>query len=73
MHQHDNASDAGAAAIKLFWIWLSVGISQMTPLQFVQFAAALWAIVYTALQTYILLRDKIINRKKPEVARDSES
>lgn len=54
-----NSSDAPATAAlsKIFISWLAVGVSQMSPLQFVQFVAAIFAIVYTGLQTYKLLRE----------------
>lgn len=46
------------AMIKVFWAWLFVGLSQMTPLQWVQFVAAIGATIYSLVQTFILLRDK---------------
>jgi len=51
------------ALLKVFWIWLAVGVSQMSPLQFVQFLAAIFAIVYSALQSYKLVRDLWRTRK----------
>jgi hypothetical protein len=42
----------------MFCSWLLVGISQMTPLQVVQAAAAVTATIYTALQIIVLLSDR---------------
>ena len=50
--------------MKLVITWLAVGISQMGPLQIVQFIAGLFAIVYTALQIYKLLRELWPSNKK---------
>lgn len=61
MNQH---SDDTPALVKVFWAWLAVGISQMSPLQFVQFIAALFAIVYSGLQSYKTLRELWAGRKK---------
>lgn len=38
------------AFIKVVGIWLAVGVSQMSPLQFVQFVAAILASIYTSMQ-----------------------
>jgi hypothetical protein len=58
--KHQDAAESFPALIKLFWVWLWVGVSQMTPLQAVQFLAACVAIVYSVIQIYLLIRDKII-------------
>lgn len=50
--------DTRTALLKVFWAWLFVGFSQMTPLQWVQFIAAIAATVYSIVQTYKLLRKK---------------
>lgn len=50
--------DTHSALVRLFWTWLLVGVSQMTPLQFVQFVAAITATVYTVLQTVVLLSER---------------
>lgn len=50
--------------VKLAWTWLLVGVSQMSPLQFVQFVAGIVAIVYTSAQLFFLLRDRIKGVKK---------
>ena len=52
-----NSNDTSTALYKIFISWLAVGVSQMSPLQVVQFIAAIFAIVYTALQTYKLVRE----------------
>lgn len=57
--------DSGPALFKVLWAWLFVGLSQMTPLQWVQFLAAIFAIVYSGVQTYLLVRDKIVRDKGP--------
>lgn len=59
--QHSNSI---SAAWKLTWTWLFVGVSQMGPLQAVQFLAAGCAIVFTVLQTWVLVRDKFIRRTR---------
>lgn len=67
--QHDHIP----AVVKVFWAWFFVGLSQMTPLQWVQFIAAIVAIVYSAVQTWILVRDKIVRDKGlsfPEVPKE---
>lgn len=56
--------DDTPALMKIFVTWFAVGVSQMNPLQFVQFVAAIFAIVYTALQTYKLVREMLAARKK---------
>jgi hypothetical protein len=38
------------AFLKVVGIWLAVGVSHMSPLQFVQFLAAIAAFIYTTLQ-----------------------
>lgn len=58
--------DDTPAVIKIFVTWFAVGVSQMNPLQFVQFVAAIFAIVYTALQTYKLVREMWASRKKDQ-------
>jgi hypothetical protein len=63
-HQIDiDNSNPGSAMIKIFWAWLLVGINQMSPLQAVQFAAGILAIIYTAAQLVVLLRDKFVRDK----------
>lgn len=57
-----------AAIGKMFFSWLLVGLSQMTPLQWVQMVAAVAATIYSIVQTYVLVRDRIIKRKS-EVAK----
>ena len=52
--------DTSPALLKVLWAWLFVGLSQMSPLQWAQFAAAIIAIVYSLIQTWLLIRDKII-------------
>lgn len=52
--------DASPALLKVLWAWLFVGLSQMSPLQWVQFVAAIVAIIYSLAQTWVLVRDKII-------------
>ncbi|HEX7639322.1 MAG TPA: hypothetical protein VF457_13075 [Burkholderiaceae bacterium] len=47
--------DTNTALARIFWSWLLVGISQMTPLQAVQFLAAAAATIYTVLQTGALV------------------
>lgn len=42
--------------VRMFWVWLGVGLSQMSPLQWVQLAAAIAATVYSVVQTWKLLR-----------------
>lgn len=61
MSPHD---DTHAAWVKLFYTWLLVGISQMTPLQAVQFVAGIVAIVYTSAQLFFLLRDRLFKEKR---------
>ncbi len=55
--------DTHAALVRLFWTWLLVGLSQMTPLQFMQFVAAIAATIYTIAQFYVLMRDKILRKR----------
>ena len=50
--------DTHTALVKLFWAWLLVGVSQMTPLQAVQFIAAIAATIYTLVQTVVLVWDR---------------
>lgn len=49
--------DEAPALLKPLWVWLAVGVSQMSPLQFVQFLAAIFAIVYSAIHSYKTLRE----------------
>lgn len=42
----------------VFTSWLLVGLSQMSPLQWVQFIAAIVASCYSLAMLYFLLRDK---------------
>lgn len=64
MANHDDSP----ALLKVLWAWLFVGLSQMSPLQWVQFVAAIVAIIYSLAQTWILIRDKII-RDQPTKGR----
>ncbi len=64
MSEHNNAS-ATAVWVKLLYVWVAVGFSQMTPLQWAQFIAAIFAIIYSFVQTWILLRDKLLSKDKP--------
>lgn len=57
-------ADEQPALIKILITWLAVGVSQMTPLQFVQFVAAIFAIVYSGIQIYKTLRDLWRERTK---------
>lgn len=59
----DQHNDTGAAVLKVFWAWFFVGVSKMSPLEVVQMLAGLCAIVYTLIQTYLLIRDKLWIRK----------
>lgn len=52
--------DASPALLKVLWAWLFVGLSQMSPLQWIQFVAAIAATIYSLVQTWLLIRDKII-------------
>lgn len=52
------------AWVKMMLTWLAVGVSQMSPLQVVQALAALAALVYSAVQTWVLVRDKVLPRKR---------
>ena len=58
---HDTPAEA---VMKIIGTWLLVGVSQMSPLQFVQFLAAGMAAIYTFLQTVILIRGWWSNRSK---------
>ena len=53
-----------SAVVKGVWIWLAVGISQMSPLQVVQFIAAIFAIVYSGLQIYKLILELWFKKRK---------
>lgn len=59
MHQQEDSP----ALLKALWIWLAVGVSQMSPLQFVQFMAAIFAIVYSALQIWKTVREMLRSKK----------
>lgn len=48
--------------LRVLFVWLLVGVSQMSPLQFVQFVAAIIATVYGVLQTWFLVRDRMRRR-----------
>lgn len=56
----EHTHDTWTAIAKIFWAWLFVGVSQMTPLQAVQFLAAIGATIFSLVQTWVLIRDKII-------------
>jgi hypothetical protein len=58
-----NDHDTKMAWLKMFYAWLFVGASQMTPLQALQAAAAIAATIYSVVQTYLLVRDRIIKRR----------
>lgn len=60
----------GAAVLKVLWAWLFVGISKMSPLEVVQMLAGLCAIVYTLIQIYLLVRDRLIVRKVTKAAKE---
>lgn len=60
--------DASPALLKVLWAWLFVGLSQMSPLQWVQFVAAIAATVYSLVQTWLAIRDRII-RDRPAKGR----
>jgi hypothetical protein len=45
-----------AASLKVFYAWLMVGLSAMTPLQWVQLIAGVMATIYSGVQTWKLLR-----------------
>lgn len=49
-------TEVKAASVKMFWAWLMVGMSAMTPLQWVQFLAGIAATIYSLVQTWKLLR-----------------
>jgi hypothetical protein len=51
--------------LRVLFVWLLVGVSQMSPLQFVQFVAAIIATVYGVLQTWFLVRDRMRRREPP--------
>lgn len=55
--------DAHAAIGRMFGAWLLVGLSQMTPLQWVQMIAAIAATIYSITQTVVLVRDKLAKRR----------
>jgi hypothetical protein len=48
--------EAKAASVKVFWAWLLLGLSTMTPLQWVQLIAGIAATIYSVIQTWKLLR-----------------
>lgn len=56
--------DEKVQLLKILAVWFTVGVSQMTPLQWVQFFAAIAATVYSGVQTYFLLRDRWLKRKQ---------
>lgn len=60
MH-HDTPA---VAVLKIIATWFLVGVSQMSPLQVVQFIAAAMAAIYTFLQTISLIRGWWSNRSK---------
>jgi len=55
--------DTFAAVLKMAWTWLAVGVSVMTPLQVVQLIAAAAATIYSLVQTFFLLRDRLKRRR----------
>ncbi len=60
---NQNSTDTPTVLMKLVYVWTAVGFSQMTPLQWVQFFAGIFAIVYSAVQTWVLVRDRIVSDK----------
>lgn len=56
--------DSHDALVKIFWTWFFFGVSQMSPLQVVQFLAGIVATVYSSVQLYVLVRDKILKGRR---------
>lgn len=50
--------DTKIILVKLAGVWSAVGVSQMTPLQWVQLIAAAAAGVYSIVQTYYLIKHR---------------
>lgn len=61
--------DAKAGVLKAVWLWLLVGMSQMTPLQAVQFVAAIGASIWS----FILIGDWLWKRWKENSERQTDS
>ncbi|MDI4633282.1 hypothetical protein J7U46_09510 [Pelomonas sp. V22] len=61
--------DASPALLKVLWAWLFVGLSQMSPLQWIQFVAAIAATIYSLVQTWLAIMDRIIRDKPAKVRR----
>ncbi len=55
--------DEKVHVFKIIAVWFTVGLSQMTPLQWVQFFAAIAATIYSLLQTFLIIRDRVKRRK----------
>lgn len=60
MTEHDSTL---SAVVKVLWAWFFVGVSKMSPLEVVQMVAGVCAIVYTLIQIYLLVRDRLWVRK----------
>lgn len=56
---HDN-NETGIALFKALLMWVGALIGSITMSQLVLFAT----LIYTGLQTYVLIRDKIVSRKE---------
>ncbi len=52
------------ATLKVLASWFLVGISQMSPLQFVQFIAAILAVIFTGMQIVNQIRSWMHKRKE---------
>lgn len=61
MQEHH--SEGFTAFVKISWAWFWVGVSNFSPLQAVQFFGGIVATVYTLVQLYVVVRDKIIHRE----------
>lgn len=61
MHAPEH-SDSFTAFAKIAWVWFWVGVSNLSPLQAVQFFGGIVATIYTLVQLYVLVRDKILRR-----------
>lgn len=55
MKQMSNTSAEGLA--RVFLTWIALGVSEMSPLEFVQFIAAIFACVYSGIHIFKLLRE----------------
>lgn len=59
LDRHDPTADSGPALLKLLLAWALTILGNIT----LQQVATTLAIVYTAIQIYILVRDKIVRDK----------